>query len=155
MVHDDYGLPGYETELEAAGADGAVRIPRAVITRYPVQAPATPLAADAVGAPYAQVALEKREMTGLWLDAAEFVEGEGMKEMLEALFQAGITPPEVGYEVASGKRVVGTVELGWPEPRVAVVTGKQLTRDGDAFRSAGWTLFSFPFDVKRLLEALR
>lgn len=59
------------------------------------------------------------------------------------LVQSGVPKPEVGYEFLEGGRIVGEAELAWPEQRLCVLFGQQVS-DQDAIRALGWKVWIYP-----------
>jgi DEAD/DEAH box helicase domain-containing protein len=76
--------------------------------------------------------------------------------LLEALYEAEIPAPDVAYELQSDGQIVGTAELAWPGPQVAVFPPDQES-ERDAFEENGWTvclLSEVEDELERLIDAL-
>ena len=94
---------------------------------------------------------EEAVADGRWLDVQEYAD-PACSGLLKACMQAGLPPPEVGYELVDGTgRIVASAELAWPGRRTAVLLQEQ--QDHERFADAGWTAFG-PEDVERVVQWL-
>ena len=89
------------------------------------------------------------DMTSEWESAAA-IAASSVQALLAGLFEAGISAPEVGYELmGSDGCVAADCELAWPGRKVAVL----LASGGEsAFAAAGWK--GFLADESSLLNTL-
>lgn len=95
-------------------------------------------------------ATEDRALT----EQLEFA-SEAAAPLIRAVFEAGLTLPENGYELASASgRVVAEADLAWPEYRIAVLTEAQA-EDREVFEERGWRVFMHPIEAVAILEAVR
>jgi DEAD/DEAH box helicase domain-containing protein len=81
---------------------------------------------------------------------------EPVTEILRALHEADIPAPSVPFELRSDGRIVGTAELGWPGPDVAVLLPDQESYEG-SFEESGWDVYparTAKEDPERLIDAL-
>ena len=66
------------------------------------------------------------------------------------------TPPEPGYEWMVHRRVVTTLELAWPDAKVAVALTEQVAGNVSAqLADAGWRVFTMPFEMNGLIGLLK
>lgn len=76
-----------------------------------------------------------------WLEARELTLPEA-RPLVEALAQAGIPAPEVGFELSGANgTVAGMAEFAWPDRSLALLDGSMAEFVG-TFESAGWTALS-------------
>jgi DEAD/DEAH box helicase domain-containing protein len=76
--------------------------------------------------------------------------------LLEALYEAEIPAPDLAYEPRRDGQIIGTAELAWPGPKVAVLASDQET-DRDVFEETGWAVYLLSEvgdEPERLIEAL-
>lgn len=66
-----------------------------------------------------------------------------VRPLLKKLHADSMPWPEIGYELMTEGRNIGTCELAWPSLEVALFTAEQ-TEEIAAFGNAGWRTFSLP-----------
>jgi DEAD/DEAH box helicase domain-containing protein len=77
-------------------------------------------------------------MDAAWEEAAACASA-GVQHLLPVLFVAGISAPDVGYELLGADgRVVADAELAWPDQRAVVLLPDA---DDSAFVAAGWCVW--------------
>jgi hypothetical protein len=81
-----------------------------------------------------------------------------IKQSIERLSQANIpAPKELGYELVDNEEIVGEVDLGWEQQRIAFIPLDDQAADADnvkAFTKQGWHIISeVTEDVARLFAA--
>lgn len=91
-----------------------------------------------------------------WQEAIDLA-SESVQELLTALRAMALMPPEIGHDVVDeAGRVVGAVEVAWPEIQVGIILSGDLSDiDEDQIRSLGWNLVlpNHPVDsLERLLR---
>ena len=65
---------------------------------------------------------------------------EPVMEILRALHEADVPAPRVPFELQENGRIVGTAELGWPGPKVAVLLSNQESYK-EPFEESGWEAY--------------
>lgn len=138
-------------QAESSCADWAIEPPAAPIVEQPE--PEVTEAPESTPAP----AAEPPQMTEDWEDA--FKESHpSAKAALQAVFAAGMSVPELGFEwVGRTGRMEGSqLELAWPEAHVAAILPEFVD---DAVRShlehQGWRVFDLPGNPESVVDALR
>ncbi len=81
---------------------------------------------------------------------------DAVRALLQSLYETEIPAPNVPHELQSDGQIVGTAEIGWPEPKVAVLLSDQESHR-DAFEDNGWTVYSVSdveAEPEHLIEAV-
>ena len=85
------------------------------------------------------------EAASTWVDALRFAAKELHADLLR-LRELDMPPPEVGLELTAPKGgVLAEAELGWEDPRVAVLMTDR-SKDRVTFESRGWRVVLAPAD---------
>jgi DEAD/DEAH box helicase domain-containing protein len=69
----------------------------------------------------------------------------GLAPFLRQLLQQKLAWPVIGFELEANGRVAATAETAWPDYQVALL-GTEFAADQEAFKLAGWRIFSFGAD---------
>ena len=69
----------------------------------------------------------------------------GLVPFLRQLLQQKLVWPVIGFELEADGRVAATAETAWPDYQIALL-GAEFAADQEAFKLAGWRIFSFGAD---------
>lgn len=85
--------------------------------------------------------VELQGLTG-WAEVEALLQysDEDVNEFAEKAKDHEFDPPIVDYEVMDGIKVIGSLELAWPEQKVGYITDEQIDIR-DALEEAGWQIF--------------
>ena len=109
--------------------------------------PGSLYAASLAGLPTDPEAAVPVQITPAWREVAASFE-ESVAALVNSLATSGVAIPEAGLEVAGGEH---SIDLAWPDDRLAVVVGDDLERD-KWLSADGWTVI--PAQERRVRAAL-
>ena len=89
-------------------------------------------------------------VAGQWQELLEEAFEGAEKDMVAQLSGTDVEPPELGYETGSGL----TIDIGWPDARVALLVEEAADEDIEQLEQDGWQVFVNP-EVDDVMTALK